>query len=62
MFAQMNTERKRILSSIVQLVYFMRGSIQYKDMFEMTMVERETIDEFVTKRLESENKKMYPVY
>jgi hypothetical protein len=40
----------------------MRGSIQYKDMFEMTMVERETIDDFVQKRLESQRERMYPVY
>jgi hypothetical protein len=62
MFDQMNQERKRILSAIVQLVYFMRGSVQYKDMFEMTLVERETVSEFIEKRLEVEAKKMYPTY
>lgn len=62
MFDQMNQERKRILTSIVQLVYFMRGSVQYKDMFEMTLVERESVGEFIEKRLEVESKKMYPTY
>ena len=58
----MNAERKRILSSIVVLVYFMRGSIQYKDMFEMTVVEREAVNDFIESRFEQENKKLYPVY
>jgi hypothetical protein len=40
----------------------MRGSVQYKDMFEMTLVERETVSEFIEKRLEVEAKKMYPTY
>lgn len=62
MFLTMSNERKRLLTSIIQLVYFMRGSIQYKDMFQMTFVEREAVSEFVEKRIESEQKKMYPVY
>lgn len=58
----MNGERKRILSSIIQLVYFMRGSIQYSDMFNMTMVEREAVSDFIEKRLDAESKKTYPQY
>jgi len=62
MFDRMGRERKRTIKSIVQLVYFMRGSIQYEHMMNMTMIEREIINEFIEDRLEVEGKKMYPVY
>lgn len=62
MFRRMTTERQRIISSIIQLVYFMRGSVQYKDMMQLSMFEREAIAEFIEKRVEVESKKMYPVY
>lgn len=58
----MGRERKRLIKSIVQLVYFMRGSIQYRDMMDMSLIERDIINEFIESRLESESKKMYPVY
>ena len=62
MFVQMSAERKRIIQSIIQLVYFMRGSIQYHDMINMSLVERDSVEEFIEKRLEQEAKKMYPQY
>jgi hypothetical protein len=62
MFAQMNGERDRLLSGIISLTYFMRGSIQYKDMFEMSYVERQAVGSFIEKRLEIESKKMYAQY
>jgi hypothetical protein len=62
MFGRMSRERTRIIKSIVQLVYFMRGSIQYNDMMNMSFVEREIISNFIEERLENESKKMYPCY
>ncbi len=62
MFGRMSRERTRIIKSVVQLVYFMRGSIQYNDMMNMSFVEREIISNFIEERLENENKKMYPNY
>lgn len=58
----MDVERKRSLDEIIQLVYFMRGSVQYRDMMNMTLIERQAISEFIEKRLEAESKKMYPIY
>ena len=58
----MNRERRRIIRSIIQLVYFMRGSIQYHSMLNMSLVEREEIGDFIEKRIEQESKKMYPIY
>lgn len=62
MFKQMNADRRGLLYSIVRLVYFMRGAIQYKDMFEMTSIERETVGDFIDSRLEAENQHVHPVY
>jgi hypothetical protein len=62
MFRRMGLERKRIIKSIVQLVYFMRGSIQYSALMNMSLIEREIVNEFIESRLETESKKMYPNY
>ena len=58
----MTGERKRIINSLIHLVYFMRGSVQYKDMLGLTLFERESMSEFIEHRLEGESKKMNPVY
>ena len=58
----MNQARSNIISNIISLVYFMRGSIQYDSMLNMSFYERQTISDFISKRLESESDKMYPVY
>lgn len=62
MFRQMTGERKRIISSVIQLVYFMRGAVQYKDMMNLTLFEREAMSDFIEHRIEVEGKKMYPQY
>lgn len=62
MFRTMNQARSNIISNIISLVYFMRGSIQYDSMLNMSFYERQTISDFISKRLESESDKMYPVY
>ena len=62
MFTRFRTDVRETIKSVIQLVYFMRGSVSYKDMMDMTYVERELIDEFVSERLEQESKRMYPVY
>lgn len=62
MFNRMGRERERIIKSIIQLVYFMRGSIQYRDMMEMSLIERNLIGDFIETRLSNESQKMYPVY
>lgn len=62
MFQQMDTNRHDIIDSVIQLVYFMRGSVQYGEMMNMTALERRSIAHFIEKRLEGESEKMYPVY
>ena len=62
MFQRMNRERRRLIKMVFQLAYFTRGCIQYKDMLNLSGIEREIINEFIEERLEAEGKKMYPVY
>lgn len=62
MFVDMRKASKDILTSIIELVYFMRGGLQYHDAFRLTPYERETMGSFIDKRLEIEGKKLYQVY
>lgn len=62
MFRDLEKSREQLVKSIVTLVYFMRGSIQYRDMLLMTPGERDVVDSFVSDRLEIERNKMHPVY
>jgi hypothetical protein len=62
MFSSMVNDRRRIIKSIIQLVYFMRGAVQYETMMSMSSFERSMVSEFVEDRLEVESKKMYPQY
>jgi len=62
MFQQMELNSRNIIETIIQLVYFMRGSVQYDDMMNRTAVERQLMAEFIEKRLDAESEKMYPVY
>ena len=40
----------------------MRGAVQYDELFNRTFAERQIFEEFVKDRLETEGKKMHPVY
>jgi hypothetical protein len=62
MFRSMEGEAKAIVSNVIQLVYFMRGSIQYDDMMYRTPGERDLIERFISDRMEQEKDHMYPQY
>lgn len=62
LFQDYSNEVRGILKSLVQLSYYMRGAIQYDEMFNRTFAERQIFEEFVKDRLETEGKKMNPVY
>lgn len=62
MFRRLRRESRQVIKTILQLVYFMRGSIQYSDMLLLSHAEREMIDDFIKERLESESKKVHPIY
>lgn len=62
MFNAFRKDVRDTLHGVVQLVYFMRGSISYESMMQMTFAERQLVSEFISERLEQESKRMNPVY
>ena len=61
--AQLTRDTRQILEHVVELTYFMRGSIQYNDMMHMSIPERIAISEFISNHLEKELKKpAYAIY
>jgi len=56
MFKRLEREAETIIKSVVQLVYYMKGSIQYDDMMFRTPGERDIINDFLTKIAEAEAK------
>lgn len=63
MFSQLSSDVQQIINHIIELTYFMRGSISYDSLLmERTFVERQLIAEFLHKRMEIESKSPHPVY
>jgi len=62
MFNRMRAEVRTTIMNVIQLVYFMRGAIQYDDMLQRTPVERQMFEEFIEARLESQKDSAFPVY
>jgi len=56
MFNEMDRSVKNLLKSVIQLVYFMNGSIQYDDMMWRTPFERDLMEEFVIEHLNAKAK------
>lgn len=59
---QYQREVSNIIDDLISIVYFMRGSVQYEHLLNRTRFEREKMRDFISKRLDVESKKMYPVY
>lgn len=50
-------QRTRLVDEALELVYFMRGSVQYFDIYEMTYHERQRCANFIERRLKDEGSK-----
>lgn len=55
--SDLREESEQILDNIINAVYFMRGSIDYFDFYELTYLERQKINKFLDKRMDNEMKK-----
>lgn len=55
-------EAKSIVEDVISMIYFMRGALTYYEAMNMSVPERKITKSFLDKRLEYENKKMYPQY
>ena len=62
MFSRMNANVKRLVDTLIELTYFLRGGLQYRDALQLTFIERQQMLEFLERRLEVEAKKTYPQY
>jgi hypothetical protein len=63
MFTNLRNEASIIVDSLIELAYFMRGSIDYHNLLMYTSyAERTAMEVFVKKRLEAESKSAHPVY
>lgn len=62
MFNRLQSESTAIVQGVIELVYFMRGSVTYEEMMRRTPGERQLIDDFLKKRLKAESKNPTPNY
>jgi hypothetical protein len=62
MFDDLEGQKSTIVSQCIELVYFMRGAIQYDTFLEMTPFERKLVNEFLKRRMEIEGKRQNPIY
>jgi hypothetical protein len=62
MFTGFQREIKGIIKSLVELAWYMRGGVQYKDLLLTTSYERQIMQEFISHRMESQGKLLHPVY
>lgn len=63
LYQRLDAEIKILLNNIIELCYFMRGAISYDHtLFDMTFVERDMINTYISKRLEQESKSPSPIY
>lgn len=62
MFQRFQKEVKEIINGAINIAYFMRGGMQYHDVYELTPVERDMISDFLRERIEKELKSPHPVY
>lgn len=62
MFSTLRGDIERTVDSILELCWFMRGSIGYEEMMLRTSGERQRIGKFIERRLESQKNSFNPVY
>lgn len=63
MFLVLQDEAKMLIKNIIEMAYFMRGSMSYESiLLTMSYAERQLVSEFIKARLEQEAKSQHPVY
>ena len=61
MIRQLQCDTEATLNGVIELVYFMRGSVSYEEMLRRTNGERQRMSAFIEKRIESESKRPFPM-
>ena len=62
MFQILQRDAQALIDGVIELVYFMRGSITYEEAMMRTRGERDRIGIFLEKRLKAESKRTMPNY
>lgn len=63
MFENLQDQAEGLIDSIIEMSYFMRGSMSYESiLLTMSYAERQLVSEFLKRRLETESKSPRPVY
>ncbi len=63
MFLVLQDEASILIKSIIEMAYFMRGSMSYESiLLTMSYAERQLVTDFIKARLEQESKSPHPVY
>ena len=62
MFQGLARDVDRLIHSVIELSYWMRGAIPYESMMMRTPGERQRIQDFIANHLKIEGKKTFPNY
>lgn len=62
MFAEFEGQIERIYTDIIELIYYMRGSISLSEGLELTTIEKNLTVKWLNKHLEKEYKRPNPNY
>jgi len=63
MYQSLHRETRMLIDNAIQLAYFMRGSMDYRDiLYSMSYIERDMAMNFINKRLEQESGNPHPIY
>lgn len=59
MRGEFEADVRKLIKANIELVYYMRGSIQYDDMYNRTVAERQLMHEFIQERFQSQEKALF---
>lgn len=62
MVKELEGQSEAIIDNCIELTYFMRGSIQYREFMDLTPMEKKRISKFLEERMKIEGKRHNPVY
>lgn len=62
MINSMALDVRSLLKSAIEISYFSRSAVKYKEVLTLSALERDLWVEFINKRLEQAGKSPFPVY
>lgn len=62
MIGTLQDEAKTLIDALVATAYWMRGGVTYSELMNLSYGQRQRIESFIDKRLETESKRLNPSY